>query len=85
MPLKSDKCKSEGEIGRLHLEARKLRRLKAGGGTVLGIKVVSRLPEFFKQVEAEVESVSRDKIHQTCGPLFCPPLYMESSRPGVKG
>ena len=33
--------------------------------------------ELYKQVEAEVESNGRNKIHQTWGPLFCPPLYSE--------
>ena len=40
-----------------------------------GQKVGPRLREFFRQLEAEVMSNSRHKLHQTLGPLFGPPLY----------
>ena len=38
------------------------------------------LQEFCGQVEAEVVSNSRNKIHQTWGQLFSPPLYSRQMR-----
>ena len=37
--------------------------------------LIPRLREFFRQVQAEVESNSRSKIHQTWERKFTPPLY----------
>ena len=41
----------------------------------VGLKVVPKLREFFRKVEAEVVSNSRNKIHQTWGQHFNPSLY----------
>ena len=40
------------------------------------LKVGHRLRECFKLVDAEVVSMSRNKIHQTWSALFSPPLHV---------
>ena len=85
MPLKSDKCKSEGEIGRLHPGAQKLRRLKPGARYRAGLK--KRRPKVARSFQAEVVGKDRYKIHQTLGLLFSHPcIWRVGGRgPGVKG
>ena len=56
------------------------RRLsKSNISTGLGLKGFPRLREFFRQVEAEMVSNSRNEIHQTWGPLCNPSLRVRSA------
>ena len=49
-----------------------------------GLKMGLRLREFISEVNTKVVSNSRNKIHQTLGPLFSPTLYEEECGKGQR-